>query len=94
MAISKDDVLRVAHLARIELSEEELTLLSRQLVAIVEFIDKLKALDVAGVKPMAHVLEIQNVLRRDGAKDSLSREAALQNAPEGSRGHFRVPKVV
>lgn len=94
MAISKKDVVKVAHLARLDLSEEELTLLSQQLVAIVEFIDKLKALDVTTVKPMSHVLEIKNVLRPDTAKDSLAQEAVLKNAPESLQRHFKVPKVI
>ncbi|MEK7877749.1 MAG: Asp-tRNA(Asn)/Glu-tRNA(Gln) amidotransferase subunit GatC, partial [Pseudomonadota bacterium] len=54
MAISRDEVVKVAHLARIDLTEEELLLFSRQLESIVEFIDKLKELDVSGVLPTSH----------------------------------------
>lgn len=94
MAISREDLLKVAHLARIELNEEELNLLSGQFADIVDFIDKLKRLDVSGVEPMSHVLDVKDVFRPDAAKECLSQEAALKNAPEASRGHFRVPKVI
>lgn len=94
MAISRDDVVKVAHLARIDLSGEELQLFSKQLESIVEFIDKLKVLDISSLKPSSHVLEIKNVFRPDIAKDSLTKEAVLQNAPKSLKGHFLVPKVI
>ncbi len=94
MAISKDDVIKVAHLARIDLNEEELLLFSGQLEPILEFIDKLKRVDTADVLPTSHVLEIQNVLRADAPKPSLNKEEALENAPETLKGHFKVPKVI
>ena len=94
MAISRDDVLKVAHLARIDLSEEELELFSAQLESILEFIDKLKRLDVSNIKPTSHVLEMQNILRADVPRASLDKEAVLRNAPESLKGHFKVPRVV
>ena len=110
MIISKDDVLKVAHLARIELSQEELDLFSGQLEAVLEFIEKLKKADVSSVQPMSHILDIQwfdgvypersrrahhrNVLRADIPRESLPNALVLKNAPESLKGHFRVPKVI
>lgn len=94
MIISKDDVLKVANLARIELNQEELNLFSGQLESVLEFIEKLKKADVSSVQPMSHILDIQNVLRADVPKESLPNALALKNAPESLKGHFRVPKVI
>lgn len=94
MAISKVDVVKVAHLARIHLNEEELGLFSKQLESILEFIDKLKHLDVSQVKPMSHVLEVGNVVRPDIQRPSLERDDVLKNAPLSQKGHFQVPKVI
>lgn len=93
MSISRDDVARVAHLARIDLAEDELKLFARQLESIVEFIDKLKELDVSEIFP-AHTPALENVLRPDTIKDSLSPEAALENAPKSLKGQILVPKVI
>lgn len=94
MAISKNDVVRVAHLARIDLTEDELKLFAGQLESIVEFIDKLKELDVSPINPASHTPALENVLRPDTIKDSLSKEAVLENAPKSLKGHFLVPKVI
>ncbi|MDO8749020.1 MAG: Asp-tRNA(Asn)/Glu-tRNA(Gln) amidotransferase subunit GatC [Candidatus Omnitrophota bacterium] len=94
MIISKDDVLKVANLARIELNQEELNLFSGQLESVLEFIAKLKKADVSSVKPMSHILDIQNVLRADIPGESLPNALVLKNAPESLKGHFRVPKVI
>lgn len=94
MIISKDDVLKVAHLARIELNQKELDLFSGQLESVLEFIEKLKKADVSLSVPMSHILDIQNVLRADVAKESLPNDQVLKNAPESLKGHFRVPKVI
>lgn len=94
MAIDKDTVKYVAHLARIRLSDEELDLLSGQLGDIVSFIDKLKELDVSGVKPTSHILPINNVFRQDNPAQSLPHEEALNNAPKVKGNFFVVPKVI
>lgn len=94
MPISKDDVLKVAHLARIELSEQELELFSRQLESILDFIDKLKRLDVSSVNPTSHVLDVKNILRPDSIKKSLENKSVLKNAPKSLKDHFKVPKVI
>ena len=94
MAISKEDVLKAASLARMELSPEEVEMFSRQLESILGFIDQLKEADVSGVSPMNHVLDIQNVLRQDNPGVSLEREAVLENAPKRTKGIFRCRRLL
>jgi len=94
MAIDKDTVKYVAHLARIELQDIELEKLSRQLHDILGFIDKLSVLDVSQVKPASHILPISNVLREDEPRTCLSPDKALENAPSKSGNFFSVPKII
>ncbi len=92
--IDKPMVERVALLGRLELSESEIATFSTQLSAIVGYIEKLNALDVSGVEPLAHCLPVQNVLREDVPQPSLSNEEALANAPDREEGYFKVPKIL
>nr|WP_277998227.1 Asp-tRNA(Asn)/Glu-tRNA(Gln) amidotransferase subunit GatC [Zhaonella formicivorans] len=92
--ITKKDVEHVALLARLELTEAEKENYTKELNAILEFMDKLNALDTTGVQPTAHVLNIHNVFREDVASNNLDREAVLQNAPDQKDGQFRVPRIV
>jgi aspartyl-tRNA(Asn)/glutamyl-tRNA(Gln) amidotransferase subunit C len=94
MAIDKNTVEYVAHLARIELKAEELDKLSRQLHDILGFIDKLSVLDVTQVKPASHILPISNVLRDDQPHACLSPQMALDNAPSKKDNFFSVPKII
>lgn len=94
MAIDKETVEYVAHLARIELQPEELDKLSRQLHDILGFIDKLSALDVEQVKPTSHILPVSNVLRDDEPRICLTPDKALENAPSKSGNFFSVPKII
>ena len=94
MKLNRKDVEHVALLSRLELSETELDKYTGQLDAILEYIDVLNQVDTSAVEPMAHVLEIRNVMRADEVQPSLPREAALQNAPEAEDGFFKVPKIV
>jgi len=94
MAITKDTVKYVAHLARIELKERELEKLSEQLKSILDFIDKLKKIDIEKISPTSHILPINNVLREDIPGSSLSSEKALENAPQRKGNFFVVPKVI
>ena len=94
MALTEKDVDHVAKLARLEISPQERELYTRQLAAVLGHADGLKKADVQGVRPTAHVLDLFNVLRADVAQPSLSREAALKNAPDKSKGCFRVPKIL
>lgn len=94
MKLNRKDVEHVALLSRLELSETELDKFTGQLDAILEYIDVLNQVDTSAVEPMAHVLEIRNVMRADKVQPSLPREAALQNAPDAEDGFFKVPKIV
>lgn len=94
MKLTKEDVLYVADLARLEFNEEEVEKYVEQLGAILDYEDKLNELDTAGVAPTAHVLPVKNVLREDEVTPSLDREKALMNAPSQDQGCFSVPKVL
>jgi aspartyl-tRNA(Asn)/glutamyl-tRNA(Gln) amidotransferase subunit C len=94
MAITRDDVDRVARLARLYLSDDERAELTDQLGRIVDFVDQLNEVDTADVKPMAHAGGITNAFAADVAGRSLDREAALGNAPSRDESCFRVPAVL
>ncbi len=91
MAISRDEVLHVARLARLALSDEEIDRLGAQLNAILEAVGKVSELDLADVEPTAHPLDLVNVWADDEPQESLSVEEALSNAPDREAGFFRVP---
>lgn len=94
MSLSQADVQRIAHLARLQLSEAELAAYSLQLQAIVAFVDQLQAVDTSGVEPMVHAIELSNVLAVDEVREGLSRDAALSNSPDHDDECFRVPAVL
>ena len=77
MALSADEVRWVAHLARLQLTDAELATMTRQLSAIVEYVDQLKQVDTTGVEPLAHALEVRNVFRADEPGASLPVDEAL-----------------
>jgi aspartyl-tRNA(Asn)/glutamyl-tRNA(Gln) amidotransferase subunit C len=89
--IDRDQVLHVAKLARLRLTEEELERMSGELSTILEAIEQIGELDLEGVQPTSHVVDLENVLRPDEPRPSLPREQALENAPEASDEGFRVP---
>ena len=91
MAISRDEVLHVARLARLELSEDELERFAAQLDAILEAVGKVAELDLSGVEPTAHPLDLANVWAEDEPRPPLSVEEALANAPDSEDDAFRVP---
>jgi aspartyl-tRNA(Asn)/glutamyl-tRNA(Gln) amidotransferase subunit C len=91
--IDEAQVRRVAKLARLELTDEEVGRFSRDLGAILEYIQKLNELNTEGVEPLAHCLPITNVLRADEVRPSLGAEAALANAPERYENYFKVPSI-
>jgi aspartyl-tRNA(Asn)/glutamyl-tRNA(Gln) amidotransferase subunit C len=91
MAISRDEVLHVARLARLELSEDELERFGDQLSAILEAVGKVAELDLSDVEPTSHPLDLANVWAEDEPRPSLPLEDALANAPEREGNFFRVP---
>lgn len=92
--ITLDQVRHVAKLARLGLSEHELQMLTPQLESILAYVAKLGELDVANVEPMAHAIDLHNVLRDDVVEDPLPLEDVLRNAPESDGPFFKVPKVI
>lgn len=94
MAISRADVERVALLARLDLDDAQLEELTPQLAGIVAYVDSLADVDTEGVKPMAHAVELTNVLRADEVRPGLPHEAALANAPRKDSVGFKVPAVL
>ena len=88
------DVNYVAHLARLELNAEEQRQYQEQLDSILNYAKKLQELDVDGVEPMAHPLPVNNVFRKDDAREGLPRDVVLANAPEQRNGQFVVPKII
>jgi len=91
MAISRDEVVHVARLARLALTEEELDRFAGQLDAILEAVGKVSELDLSGVEPTLHPLELSNVWAEDAPQPSLPVKDALANAPEVEDNAFRVP---
>ena len=94
MDITQKEVEHVAKLARLELSEDEKGTFTRQLSAILTYMDQLKTLDTRGVEPTMTVLPTENVLRDDEVRPSLPQERALANAPEQADGFFHVPRIL
>jgi len=93
MAITREDVLHVARLARLEIPEEDVETVQAQLGAILEAVGKVSELDLSDVEPTSHPLDIVNVWAEDEPRPCLSREDALANAPDPEDGQFRVPAV-
>jgi aspartyl-tRNA(Asn)/glutamyl-tRNA(Gln) amidotransferase subunit C len=91
MAISRDEVLHVARLARLELTDDEVEKFTEQLSAILEAVAKVSELDLSDVEPTAHPLDIVNVWADDEPRPSLQAEEALANAPDRYDGFFKVP---
>lgn len=93
-AVGRDDVAKIAHLARLRLEEEELDRLWPQLAKIVGHVEQLAEVDTDGVEPMAHAVERTNVLRDDVPTPMLPREEALANAPKHDGVYFLVPQII
>ena len=91
MPISREDVLHVARLARLEIPADEVDAIEEQLAAIVEAVGKVAELDLSGVEPTSHPLAVVNAWREDEPRPSLAPDDALANAPEPHDGLFRVP---
>ncbi len=89
--IEREQVLHVAKLARLGLSDEEVETMAGELSGILEHVDRIAALDLDDVEPTSHVVELENVLRPDVPHESLSPEVALASAPDPDNGAFRVP---
>jgi aspartyl-tRNA(Asn)/glutamyl-tRNA(Gln) amidotransferase subunit C len=94
LSLSLDDVRRIAHLARIEVTDSETEQTLVQLNSIFELIEQMRAVDTAGIEPMSHPLGGSQRLREDTVTESDDREANMRNAPARADGLFLVPKVI
>ena len=93
MSLTLDQVRWVAHLARLELADDELDIMTRQLSGILDYVDQLQKINTENVEPLAHPLPVQNVFREDEPAPSLPVDAALQNAPDRRANFYGVPAV-
>jgi aspartyl-tRNA(Asn)/glutamyl-tRNA(Gln) amidotransferase subunit C len=94
MSLTRADVEKVSLLGRLLLSEAELDTMTSQLTRVVGYVEQLNEVNTDGALPMAHAVEIHNVFRDDKLADSLSRDAALANAPKRDSECYRVPAVL
>ncbi|MEX0960713.1 MAG: Asp-tRNA(Asn)/Glu-tRNA(Gln) amidotransferase subunit GatC [Burkholderiales bacterium] len=94
MSLSLDDVRRIAHLARIEVTDSETEQVLVQMNSIFELIEQMRAVDTAGIEPMSHPLGGSQRLRDDAVTESDNREANMRNAPAREDGLFLVPRVI
>jgi len=92
--IERKDVEQVARLARLALSEAELERMRVELAAILQYIEKLRAVDVEGVEPTSHAVPLVNVTREDEVESPFDRETMMGNAPDRSGEFFRVPRII
>jgi aspartyl-tRNA(Asn)/glutamyl-tRNA(Gln) amidotransferase subunit C len=92
--ITRADVVHVARLARLALTEDELASLTRELGVILDHAARVSALDTSGVAPTAHPLPLTNVFRPDDPRPGLDRDEVLSQAPEQEDGRFRVPRIL
>ena len=93
MALTMDDVRKVALLARLRLTEDELAVMQQQLSSILEYMQMLQEVDVTDVPPTAQVTDVVNIVRPDEVRPSLPVEEVLQNAPRHEDGYFKVKPV-
>ena len=94
MKITPDEVRQTAALARLALTDEEVLRLQRELDEILAYMESLAALDVEGVPPMTHAVELDCALRADEPGPALGAEAALAGAPRRDGGFFLVPRII
>jgi aspartyl-tRNA(Asn)/glutamyl-tRNA(Gln) amidotransferase subunit C len=94
MSVTKNDVKKIAELARLEFTETELENYTTEMNKMLDYVDKLNELNTENVQPLSHPIENTNVFREDEVKQSTNRVEALKNAPDKSSEHFKVPKVI
>jgi len=94
MSLTIDDVAKVALLARLRVSPDELQMFTGQLNSIMDYVAQLQQLETTDVEPLSHGIEVRNVFRDDVCGDALPREAALLNAPKRNQESFLVPAVL
>ena len=94
MSVTEKDVRYMADLARLQLAEDEVRSFAQDMNKILDYMEMLDELDTSDVEPLEHVIDLESRLRKDEAKEPLSHEDALKNAPDADSDYFRVPKVI
>ncbi len=94
MKITKEEVMHVANLARLDMDEASIDKFAGQIGTILEYVEVLKRVDTQGVTPTSHAISLTNVFREDREQKTLVRDKALANAPQQEDGNFVVPKVI
>ena len=94
MKIKESDISKVAKLSRLDLSPEEKDEFSRQLSGIIEYVEKINELDTATVEAADHIVELNNVFRKDVVKNSIERSELEKIAPDFKEGYIVVPKII
>lgn len=92
--ITRDDVAKLANLARIDLTDSELDHLAPQLAVILESVAAVSGVAAEDIPPSSHALPMENVMRRDEVRGSLTPEEALSGAPEQEQQRFKVPRIL
>ena len=92
MSITKDQIKHLAHLSRLELTDNELDSMQGDMEKILEFVAKIDELDLTGVEPLTQMSASVDVMRTDQARNMITKEQALKNAPDANSDYFRVPK--
>ncbi|HAH49896.1 MAG TPA: Asp-tRNA(Asn)/Glu-tRNA(Gln) amidotransferase GatCAB subunit C [Balneola sp.] len=94
MSVSEKDVQYIANLARLQVTNEEARSYAKDMSSILEYMDLLNEVDTSNIEPLEHVIDLESRFRKDEAKEPLSHEDALKNAPDADSDYFRVPKVI
>jgi aspartyl-tRNA(Asn)/glutamyl-tRNA(Gln) amidotransferase subunit C len=92
--VTPDDIRKIAGLARLRLSDDEVARIAAQFTGILGHLERLRAVPTDGVEPLDHPLPLTDVLRDDVARPGLTRDEALSGAPDAAAGQFRVPRVM
>ncbi len=94
MKITRDEILHVAHLARLGIDDDEIDKFAEQIGTILSYVDTLNTVNTDGIKPTSHAINLTNAFREDGNTNASDRDASLSNAPLKEDGTFLVPKVI
>ena len=92
--LTESEVRHIATLSRLQLTDKEIAMMTKELSAIVEYVNQLSEVDVDDVVPTAHAVNVQNVFRADIVRESIGPEKTLANAPQREGSFFKVPKVL
>jgi aspartyl-tRNA(Asn)/glutamyl-tRNA(Gln) amidotransferase subunit C len=94
MSVSIEEIKKIASLAKLKFSDEEIEKFASQFNEILDYVAKLNQLNTDGVEPLTHPLDLKNVMREDKLKSSIDTKLALSNAPDKDEKYFKVPKVI